>query len=113
MVRVRCSNADSDGFQIFSYRSGTSGWLQDTTVHRDVKTAGISGPEQRQISLSKVYKHFQPEEQFVLAHKIRVWSATEIRLSVLRLRIEEIVEYTCACTSEASRVQCQRYQRVV
>lgn len=111
MVRVRCSNADSDGFQIFSYRSGTSGWLQDT-VHRDVKTDGISGPEQRQISLSKVYKHFQPEEQFVLAHEIRVRSATEIRLSVLRLRIEEIFEYTCACTSEASRVQCQRYQRV-
>lgn len=111
MVRVRCLNVDSDDFQIFSCRFGTSGWLQDT-VHRYVKTDGISGPEQRQISLSKVYKHFQSEEQFVLTHKIRMRSVTEIRLSVLRLRIEEIFEYTCTCTSEASRVQCQRYQCV-
>ncbi|XP_068976229.1 protein jim lovell-like isoform X11 [Bombus flavifrons] len=112
-VRFPCPNCSS----VFNrknnlqkhLKSGTSGWLQDT-VQRDVKTSGISGPQQRPISLSKVYEHFQPEEQFIFTLKVRVWPITKIRLSVLRLRVKEIFEYTCACTSEASRIQSQCYQ---
>lgn len=54
MERVRCSSADTDEFRTFSYRSGTSGRLQDTG-ERGAKRYGLSGPEQRQVPLSKVY----------------------------------------------------------
>lgn len=112
MERVRCSSADTDEFRTFSYRSGTSGRLQDTGERGGAKRYGVSGPEQRQVPLSKVYEHIQPEEQFVLALEIRVRPATEIRLPVLRLRVEEILEYTCACATEALWVQRERGQRV-
>lgn len=91
--------------------SGTSGRLQDTG-ERGAKRYGLSGPEQRQVPLSKVYEHIQPEEQFVLALEIRVRPATEIRLPVLRLRVEEILEYTRACATEALWLQRERGQRV-
>ncbi|OAD57275.1 Zinc finger protein 37 [Eufriesea mexicana] len=91
-------------------RSGTSGRLQDT-VQRDAKTDGISGPEQRQVSLSEVYEHFQPEEQFVFAFKVRVWSTTAIRLPLLRLRVEEILEHTRAQELEGNPIEYYGWNR--
>lgn len=111
MERVRCSSADTDEFRTFSYRSGTSGRLQDTG-ERGAKRYGLSRPEQRQVPLSKVYEHIQPEEQFVLALEIRVRPATEIRLPVLRLRVEEILEYTRARATKALWLQRERGQHV-
>ncbi|XP_043789488.1 protein jim lovell isoform X8 [Apis laboriosa] len=92
-------------------KSGTSGRLQDTG-ERGAKRYGLSRPEQRQVPLSKVYEHIQPEEQFVLALEIRVRSATEIRLPVLRLRVEEILEYTRARATKALWLRRERGQRV-
>lgn len=56
-------------------------------------------------------EHLQPEEQSLFAHKVRVRAAAAIRLSLLRIRLEEIVQHTRSCKEEALRLQDRRDPR--
>nr|XP_012150728.1 PREDICTED: longitudinals lacking protein, isoforms J/P/Q/S/Z-like isoform X3 [Megachile rotundata] len=85
-------------------KSGAPGRLQDT-VPRVAEAVGISRAERGQISLSEMHEQFQPEEQSLHAFKVRMRPTAEIRLSLLSLRVQEVVQHSRARSPKASRVQ--------
>ncbi|XP_076238065.1 uncharacterized protein LOC143181512 isoform X1 [Calliopsis andreniformis] len=89
-------------------RSEAPGRLQD----QHCSQVGFRGPPEAQVPLPQMHQHLQQEEQPLLAPQVRVWPAAAIRLSLLRLRVEEVVEHPRARAQEALRVQSWRRGRV-
>lgn len=61
-----------------------------------------------QVPLPKVFEQFHPEEQPLFPHEVRMRTAASIRLSLLRIRLEEIVQHTRPYTQKALRLQSRR-----
>lgn len=97
--------ANSDKFRTFSCRCtlGTPGRLQDASQ--------LEEPAPMHVSLPEVHEHLQSEEQPLFAHEVRMWSAAAIRVSLLRIRLEEIIQHTCSCTQETLRLRGRRDPR--
>lgn len=53
-------------------------------------------------------ERLQPEEQSLLAQEVRVRTTTELLLSLLRVRLEEVVQHTCSRAQKARRLRGQR-----
>lgn len=95
----------SDGFRTFSCRSGTPGRFQDAIQTEDLV---VRVSEQGSVPLPAVFKHLQPEEQPPLASQVRVRAAAEVRLSLLRVHLEEVVQCTCPRGQETQRLTSRR-----
>lgn len=98
--RCRCpattTLTNSDEFRTFSCRSVTRERLLDAVQSED-----------GQVSLPEVSDGLQPEEQSLLARKVRVRTTAAVRLSLLSVHLEEVVQHTRPCAQEAPRLRSQ------